>query len=79
MEEIIEDLMARILHKPLSRRLSPDVEVKTPRGYGVIVNVINAQHLYGSVYLPAVIVVELDNGQRSTFRPNELEVVEVTA
>lgn len=71
MEEILSDLMAVVTHKPLAKRLSIGVTVKTHRGYGVIAEVINITEQR----VPTV-VVELDGGERACFSAKQLQVVE---
>jgi hypothetical protein len=74
MTELLTDLM-ELLHPPLSKPLVPGVQVKTVRGYGVIVSEFRSyDRRFGRMDCPHL-VVELEDGSRFPALAANLQVV----
>lgn len=77
---LIDALMARVTHRPLSRPLVPGVDVKTPRGYGVVVGEYRTAHVGGDgKWEPEAcdgIIVALERGSNTLFQVRDLQVIE---
>lgn len=76
MEPLVADLITR-LHPLHSVPITSGVEVKTPRGYGLVVGEMGDG--FDNRTGQRFVIVELDGGERVPFLPDALQAVDHAA